>query len=49
MQAFVGIDVSENKLDVCVITENSKICKKVVTNTETGFVALNNWLMKFNF
>ena len=48
MQAFVGIDVSRNKLDVCVIIENSKIRKKVVKNTESGFVALNRWLTKFN-
>ena len=48
MQSFVGIDVSKSKLDVCVIIENSKIRKKVVKNSKFGFVALKNWLMKFN-
>lgn len=37
MQAFVGIDVSKNKLDVCVITDNLKVRKEVIKNSEAGF------------
>ena len=49
MQAFIGIDVSKSKLNVCVITKNSKVRKKVVKNSGSGFVVLNNWFMKHNF
>ena len=48
MQAFIGIDVSKSKLDICVIIENSKIRKKIVKNSESGFMALKNWITKLD-
>ena len=48
MQTFVGIDVSKNKLDVCVIFEDDKVRKKVVKNCEYGFASLTNWFTKLD-
>ena len=41
----IGIDVSKQTLDVCVIF-GEKIKKKAFTNDESGFKSLESWILK---
>lgn len=43
MQAFVGIDVSKDKLDVCLLMEGKKPRHKTFSNQPSGFQALLDW------
>ena len=42
---FVGIDVSKHKLD-CAVLINGKVKSKVLSNDQTGFIQLNDWLQE---
>ena len=47
MQSVIGIDVSKEKLDVCVLF-NGKSKKKIVDNSVSGFKSLRDWISKNN-
>ncbi len=45
--AHVGIDVSKNKLDICVLREG-KLKHKVIPNDKIGFAAFAQWLLSLD-
>lgn len=44
--AYIGIDVSKSKLDLCWLRENGKVKTKVFTNHPKHFPALIDWLTR---
>src|SRR3954465_1455187 len=44
MSFYVGIDVSKAKLDVALLTSETKVRSKIFSNDQRGFVALREWL-----
>ena len=46
-KVHVGIDVSKNKLDICVLREG-KLKHKVISNDKSGFAAFAQWLVSLD-
>ena len=46
-KVHVGIDVSKNKLDICVLREG-KLKHKVIPNDKSGFAAFAQWLVSLD-
>jgi transposase len=42
--AWVGIDVSKDTMDACLLKPSMKTCRKAVTNNALGFAKLTRWL-----
>jgi transposase len=45
-QAIIGIDISKQKFDLCLLQDNGKLKHKVLANTPSGFLQLSAWLKK---
>lgn len=42
-QTFIGIDVSKDKIDICLLRESSKGIYKIFSNNTDGFNQLSKW------
>jgi transposase len=45
-QAIIGIDISKQKFDLCLLRDNGKLKHKVFANSAAGFLQLSTWLKK---
>jgi transposase len=45
-QAIIGIDISKQKFDLCLLRDNGKLKHKVFANSAAGFLQLSAWLQK---
>jgi len=45
---FIGIDVSKNKFDVCIVKNDASTIQKIFNNTLSGFKEFVDWLKKYS-